>query len=69
MPFRVYVQHPDGSMTDRLVTADMAEAEKHYARLVRMRTPGPASAVYEPPVRELESRRHRLDENYPDDCR
>jgi hypothetical protein len=69
MPFRVYVKHPDGRMTDRLVTGSLAEAETHYTHLCETRTPGPASAIFEPPVRELESRRHRLDENYPDDCR
>ena len=69
MPFRVYVKHPDGRMTDRLVTPNLAEAEKHYAKLWAMRTSGPAVAIFEPPVRELGSRRHRLDVGYPDDCR
>ena len=69
MPFRVFVKHPDGSMTDRLVTPNMAEAESHYARLCARRTPGPATAVFDPPVPELGGRRYRLDADYPDDCR
>ena len=69
MPFRVFVKHPDGSMTDRLVTPHMAAAEAHYARLCQTRTPGPAAAVLDPPVPELGTRRCRLDADYPDDCR
>jgi hypothetical protein len=69
MPFKVHVQHPEGHMRERLVTSDMAKAEAHYRRLCATRTPGPASAVFDPPVRELGPRRHRLDIDYPDDCR
>lgn len=64
--FRVYIKLPDGSMQDRLVTASMRDAEAHYSELCKRRTPGPAVAVYHPPVPELGERRFRLDLDYPD---
>ena len=69
MPFRVYVKLPDGRMEDRLVTENMDEAEAHFSRLCAKRTPGPAVAVFHPPVPELGKRRFRLDVDYPDTAR
>lgn len=68
--FRVYVKHPDGSMTDRTTHTAPGDAVTAWTALCLTRTPGPASAVISGPnlsgSRCAVLREARLDADWPD---
>jgi hypothetical protein len=67
--FRVYIKHPDGTMSERISTGDLAEAERHFAMLCSKRTDGPAAAVFQSPTAAIPTRHYRLDKGFPDEAR